>query len=104
MIGSFSDPFATDRILFGSDQSPPVVFGKKAGSMAFSLVSVVLCALAFWALLAGLERVLGDPVRSGFSAPAPPPLAGASRSASSRAVLAYATATSRVNGRAGTGH
>jgi hypothetical protein len=73
-----------------------VVFGKKAGSMLFSVVYVLIGALVFWLILVGLQRLLWTNVL----APAGPGEEATIRvtpSASSLVVLAYATATSEVN-------
>jgi hypothetical protein len=75
-----------------------VVFGKKAGSMVFSLsvVSVLIAALVFSLVLVGMQRLVW--VRN--LAPAGPgeePTVRMSPSASSLVVLAYATATAEVN-------
>jgi len=80
----------------GSDQSPPVVFGKKAGSMLFSVVYVLIGALVFWLILVGLRRLLWTSVLLS-SGPGAEPTIRMTPSASSPVVLAYAIATSKVN-------
>lgn len=76
-------------------ESPPLAFGKKAGSM-FSVVYVWIAALAFWLVLVGLQRFVRER-HFGPSRPAAEPAIRMSPSDSSLLVLAYATATSEVN-------
>ncbi|HYK43227.1 MAG TPA: hypothetical protein VE007_12625 [Thermoanaerobaculia bacterium] len=69
--------------------------------MVFSLVYVVFCALAFWMVLAGLQRVLGDRLRTEASGPGSESVFRTTRHASSVLALTYATATDELNRRAG---
>ena len=78
--------------------SPPPVFGKKAGFMAFSVPYVLFAAFALWLLLTGLQHLLrantpGAGIETGDGQRAQV----VTRAGSLLAARAYATASSEVH-------
>jgi hypothetical protein len=78
------------------EESPPLAFGKKAGSMVFSVLSVLIGSLALWFVLVSLQRFVLER-HLGPSGPGDEPTIRTSPSDSSLLVRAYAAATSEVN-------